>query len=342
MHSIRQLLALSVLGLCLQATQAEYVFEPGHPSLQGFLLGEVPYPADNVPNAARVELGHTLFFDTRMSGDGNMSCASCHNPALGWSDGLPTARGDKSAVLGRASPTVFNTAYNSIQMWDGRKKSLEEQAMGPMQASTEMNMDITKLFQWLNSSPGYQALFARAYPGEGINESTLSKAIASFERTVVSRNSPFDRWVQGDAKALTPQQVEGFRLFAGKAHCVACHSGANFTDNGFHNLGLKSWGDATPDLGRYAQKPVNAMRGAFKTPTLREIARTAPYFHDGSARSLLEVVELYDRGGEVKTNLSPNLQPLGLTSQEKRALVAFLQALSSPFLAVTMPELPTP
>jgi cytochrome c peroxidase len=203
-----------------------------------------------------------------------------------------------------------------------------------------MNMDIAKLFQWLGNSPGYQSLFARAYPGEGINEATLSKAIASFERTVVSKNSPFDRWVQGDAKALTPQQVDGFKLFVGKANCMACHSGANFTDNGFHNLGLKSWGSGAPDMGRYAQKPVNAMRGAFKTPTLREVARTAPYFHDGSAKSLLEVVELYDRGGEVKTNLSPNLKPLGLSSQEKRALVAFLEALSSPFMAVTMPELP--
>ena len=332
--------ASACLGLGLPNAQAQYVFKAGDPSLAEFLLPEVPYPEGNQPNAARVELGHKLFFDPRLSGDGNMSCATCHNPALGWSDGLPTARGVKSSVLGRASPTIFNTGYNSIQMWDGRKKSLEDQAMGPMQANVEMNMDIGKLFQWIGNSHGYQALFARAYPGEPINETTLSKAIASFERTVVSSHSPFDAWVRGDAGALSAQQVEGFKLFAGKGNCVACHSGANFTDNGFHNLGLASWGVSEPDMGRYAQKPVNVMRGAFKTPTLREVARTAPYFHDGSAKTLMEVVEHYDRGGEAKSNLSPNIHPLGLSLAEKQALVAFLESLSSAFLVVSVPELP--
>jgi cytochrome c peroxidase len=333
-------IAIAMLGLGTQTAHADYVFKAGDPSLAEFVLGKAPYPEGNQPNAARVELGHKLFFDPRMSGDGNMSCASCHNPALGWSDGLPTARGVKSSVLGRASPTVFNTAYNSIQMWDGRKRSLEDQAMGPMQANVEMNMDIAKLFQWIGNSEGYKALFAKAYPGEPINEDTLSKAIASFERTVVSRDSPFDRWIQGDAQALSTQQVEGFKVFAGRGNCLACHSGANFTDNGFHNLGLASWGVAEPDMGRYAQKPVNAMKGAFKTPTVREVARTAPYFHDGSAKTLMEVVDYYDRGGHVKTNLSPNIRPLGLSLQEKQALVAFLQSLSSPYLQVTVPELP--
>jgi len=206
----------TTLLLALGTARADYVFKAGDPSLAGFVLGEVPYPPDNAPTAVRVELGQRLFFDPRMSGDGNMSCATCHNPALGWSDGLPTARGVKSSVLGRASPTVFNTAYNSIQMWDGRKKSLEEQAMGPMQANVEMNMDIGKLFAWIGASEGYKALFARAYPGEPINETTLSKAIASFERIAISRNAPFDAWVKGDARALTDQQVEGFKLFVGK------------------------------------------------------------------------------------------------------------------------------
>jgi cytochrome c peroxidase len=209
-----------------------------------------------------------------------------------------------------------------------------------MQANVEMNMDIGRLFQWIGSNAGYQALFAKAYPGEPINESTLSKAIASFERTVVSRNTPFDRWVKGEAQALTAQQVQGFQVFAGKGNCLACHSGPNFTDNGFHNLGLASWGMAEPDMGRYAQKPVAALKGAFKTPTLREVARTAPYFHDGSATTLMDVVQFYDQGGAVKTNQSPNIHPLGLSLAEKQALVAFLEALSSPFLAVTVPELP--
>ena len=320
----------------------QYVFEAGHPSLQEWLLPEkAPSPAGNEPNADRIRLGHQLFFDPRLSGDGNMSCATCHNPALGWSDGLPTARGVKSMVLDRASPTIFNTGYNSIQMWDGRKKTLEDQAMGPMEATVEMNMDTTRLFAWLNSNPGYRELFAKAYPGEPIDASTLSKALATYQRVVaVSRDSPFDRWVKGDAKAMTAQQVNGFKLFVGKANCSICHSAPNFTDNGFHNLGLASWGNPAPDMGRYAFRPVGLMKGAFKTPTVREAARTAPYFHDGSAKTLMEVVEHYDVGGVVKTNLSPNMHPLNLTRQEKEDLVAFMEALSSPFVRVEIPELP--
>ena len=326
--------------VCLGAWAEDYVFEAGHPSLQVFVLGDVPFPPGNQPSGSRFALGQKLFFDPRLSGDGNVSCATCHNPGRGWSDGLPTARGVKASIPGRATPTIFNTAYNSIQMWDGRKKSLEDQAIGPMQPNVEMNMDIGAMLQWLRNSPGYLTLFAKAYPGEPINETTLSKAIANFERTVISNDSAFDRWVRGDEKALTAQQVEGFKLFVGKGNCAACHSGPNFTDNGFHNLGLASWGIAEPDRGRYAQNPAAAMNGAFKTPTVREVTRTAPYFHDGSAKTLMEVVEHYDRGGVVKTNLSPNIKPLGLSSQEKLALVSFLESLSSPYMALMIPELP--
>jgi len=331
--------ATLAMGAALAADK--YVFKAGDPSLREWLLPDkVPHPADNAPNSDRLALGHRLFFDPRLSGDGNMSCATCHNPALGWSDALPTGRGAKSMVLGRASPTIFNTAYNTIQMWDGRKATLEDQAMGPMEAAVEMNMDTKRLFAWLNQSAGYKAMFARAYPGEAIDAKTVSKAIASFERTAISNNSPFDRWVRGDASAMSASQVNGFRVFTGKANCASCHSGPNFTDNGFHNVGLASWGAAEPDMGRYAHRPVALMKGAFKTPTVREAERTAPYFHDGSAKTLMEVVEHYVKGGVVKTNLSPNMKPLDLTSQEKSDLVAFMRALSSPFLKVEVPELP--
>jgi cytochrome c peroxidase len=333
-------IAMALLACNAHAADGALVFKAGDPSLQVFLLGNVPHPEDNQPSPARIALGKQLFFDPRLSGDGNMSCATCHNPSLGWSDGQPTARGVKSTALGRASPTIYNTAYNTVQMWDGRKKSLEDQAMGPMQANVEMNTDLDRLFHWLRHNAGYQALFDAAYPGEGINEKTLSKAIANFERTMVSRDSPFDRWVRGDAAALSAQQVDGFKLFAGKGQCIACHSGPNFTDNGFHNLGLASWGVSAPDMGRYAQKPVNAAKGAFKTPTVREVARTGPYFHDGSAATLLAVVEHYDRGGEVKSNISPDMRPLGLSQAEKEALVAFMEGLSSPFPVLTLTELP--
>ncbi len=326
----------------LAADSEKYVVKSGHASLKEWLLPKkAPHPEGNEPNKARIDLGHKLYFDPRLSGDGNMSCATCHNPSMGWSDGLPTALGVKSMVLDRASPTIFNTAFNSIQMWDGRKKSLEDQAMGPMEATVEMNMDTARLFKWLNANQEYKALFAKAYPGEEIGAETVSKAIATYERTAaISNNSPFDRWVKGDKKAMTPQQVEGFALFVGKANCSVCHSAPNFTDNGFHNLGLASFGNENPDVGRFAHRPVKSMKGAFKTPTLREIERTAPYFHDGSAKTLMEVVEHYDRGGDVKTNLSPNMKPLNLTQAEKESLVAFMKALSSPFQKVHLPELP--
>ena len=324
------------------ASETDYVFKAGHSSLQTWLLPDrAPAPAGNQLNKARIELGKALFFDPRLSGDGNMSCATCHNPMLGWSDALPTARGTKSMVLGRASPTIINTGFNDIQMWDGRKSTLEDQAMGPMEASVEMNMDTDKLFKWINTNKGYKKLFKKAYPdSKEINADTLSKAMASYERTVVSNNSPFDRWVKGDAKAMTKQQVNGFKLFNGKGKCEVCHSAPNFTENGFHNIGLASWGNKEPDMGRYAQKPIGLMKGAFKTPTLRNITQTAPYFHDGSATNLMDVIDHYSKGGAVKTNLSPNMTQLDLTKQEKKDLVAFMQALTSPMPVVSLPELP--
>ncbi len=342
-------LSFAVAGSATAATQVTdtdgqvITLEAGHASLQKWKLAATPpHPEDNAPTPARVELGKKLFFDPRLSGDGNMSCASCHSPLFGWSDALGTGKGFKSMVLDRASPTVFNTAYNTIQMWDGRKKSLEDQAMGPMEAAAEMNMDTARLFGFLNGNAGYKAAFAAAYPGEPVDAGTLSKAIASFERTVVSNSSPFDAWVAGDGNALTADQQKGFAIFIDpkKGNCAACHSGPNFTDNGFHNLGLASWGKENPDVGRYAQRPVASMKGAFKTPTVREAARTAPYFHDGSARTLEELVDFYAKGGVVKTNRSPSMKELNLSAEEKGQLVAFLNALSSPQKPVTLPELP--
>jgi cytochrome c peroxidase len=325
------------------ATGTTYVLEPGHKSLQAWRLPKaVPHPEGNAPTAERVELGRQLFFDNRLSGDGNMSCASCHSPMYGWSDGLPTARGAKSQVLGRATPTVINTAYNSIQMWDGRKKTLEDQAMGPMEANVEMNTDMNKLFAFLNGNEGYRAAFAKAYPGEPINADTVAKAIASFERTVVSNDSPFDRWVAGQKDAMTPEQVAGFRLFVdpAKGNCAACHSGPNFTDNSFHNLGLESFGKENPDMGRYAIRPVAVLKGAFKTPTVREAANTAPYFHDGSAATLDEVMTHYVKGGEVQANLSKDMKKLTLSKAEVQQIISFMDALSTPPKPFEMPALP--
>jgi cytochrome c peroxidase len=245
-------------------------------------------------------------------------------------------------VLGRATPSIYNSAYNGIQMWDGRKANLEEQALGPLSSPDEMAADFGSLFVWLQSNHAYSKMFAQAYPNEPIGAETLAKAIASYERTVVSNNSPFDRWLQGEPGAMTPQQVRGFRVFADaqKGNCAACHHAPNFTDDGFHNIGLKSFASDNPDLGRYAHRPVKLLKGAFKTPGLRNIAQTAPYFHDGSAQTLAEVVDHYVRGGDVHTNLSPNMKALALTPREKADLVAFLQALTGDPQPVVLPVLP--
>lgn len=346
-HLVHVLNALSLLTISAwchaQVPFEDRVFEAGHASLQDWILPEeVPTPEGNALTPERVELGKMLFFDPRLSGDKNMSCATCHSPVFGWSDGLPTALGNKSMVLGRASPVITNTAYNSIQMWDGRKSTLEDQALGPMMANEEMNMNLTELIAFLSSNSEYSSLFAKAYPNEPVGEVTLAKALASFERTVVSRNSPFDQWVQGDAKALTPEQVRGFKVFMDpkKGNCEVCHSSPNFTDDGFHNLGLASWGDENPDVGRYSQRPLNMMKGAFKTPTIRDITLSGPYFHDGSASTLKKVVEHYVAGGIVKTNISPNFIAADLTESEVQDMVAFMQALTTEQEPFVLPILP--
>jgi len=298
-----------------------------------------PVPAGNAMTPARIELGRTLFFDPRLSGSAWISCATCHNPALGWSDGLPTAIGNGMKTLSRHTPSILNAAWYKRQMWDGRFASLEEQALGPIGSADEMNLDLDEMVRRLEAIPGYAPLFERAYPGEGIAARTVARAIASFERTVVSGESPFDRWQQGDARAVGDDAKRGFEIFRGKADCVACHQGANFTDDGFHNVGVRQR-DGVDDPGRFAKVPVKAMKGAHKTPSLRDVAMTAPYMHNGAYRSLREVVEMYSRGGDVHDNLDPNIRKLDLTAAEIDDVVAFLQSLSGAPVQVAIPQLP--
>jgi cytochrome c peroxidase len=299
-----------------------------------------PMPPDNTSTPERVELGKDLFFDPRLSGNGATSCASCHNPALGWSDGQKTAIGWGGKTLPRATPTVTNTAYNTQFMWDGRKKSLEDQALGPMQAAAEMNTDFTAVLARLRATPEYVQLFQHAYPGEPISPETIAKAIAAFERTVISKDSPFDRWLDGDRSAITMAQWRGFQVFMDpkRGNCAACHSGPNFTDNGYHNIGLASQGE--PDVGRYAYLKIASMKGAFKTPTLRDVELTAPYFHDGSAPNLEAVMDHYARHGVDTTNISSDMQQIHLSDQDKSDLVAFMKALTGRQVAIAVPHLP--
>ncbi len=310
---------------------------PAAPAKNPWLRPDVvPMPSNNVNTPVRAELGKNLFFDPRLSGSNWISCSTCHNPALGWSDGLPTAVGNNMKVLDRATPTLVNTGYNKIQMWDGRFRTLEEQALGPITAEGEMNQNLDDVLSELNAIPGYAELFEAAYPGEGITKTTLAKAIAAYERTIVSSGSPFERWQRGDEKAVDASVKRGFDVFKGKGRCDLCHGGFNLTDDSFHNIGLKG----STDVGRYAKVPVRASKGAFKTPTLHNVALTSPYMHDGRYGTLEEVVDHYDRGGDKVENLDEQIQKLGLTTQEKTDLVAFLHSLTSPPLQVVIPQLP--
>jgi cytochrome c peroxidase len=334
------LAAVALAALCSFAQAAEVV--PGPTSADRvWLLGEPATPPENAVTRARVELGKALFFDPRLSGNGTVSCATCHNPALGWSDGLRTGVGINGTVLGRATPTIINTGYNTQFMWDGRKKSLEDQALGPMKTPEEMKTDFSAAVALLRRLPGYDAMFAAAYPGEPIGAETIAKAIASFERTVVSNDSRFDRWVAGDRTALNMSEWRGYQVFmdSAKGNCAVCHRAPNFTDNGYHNIGV-SHAAGSEDLGRYKIRKVAVLKGAFKTPTLRDVELTAPYFHNGSAATLQEVVEHYARGGDDRSNLSSDMHELSLTETEKGDLVAFLRSLTGNPRTIALPSLP--
>ena len=298
----------------------------------------VPQGINNASTPERIELGKHLFFDPRLSGSNFISCATCHNPAMGWSDGQKTAIGHGMQALGRATPTILNTAYQSVQFWDGRAASLEEQALGPIVAAGEMNQPLDELVSELKAIPGYVDMFNAAYPDEGITTEAIAKAIAVFERTVVSSESDFDRWLTGVDDAMNEEALRGFLVFSGKGNCTACHSGHNFTDDKFHNIGLKG----VENPGRYAIEPDEALKGAFKTPTLRDVALTAPYMHNGAYETLEEVVEHYDTGGfENAGNLSPDMKPsLNLSEKDKKALVAFMKSLTGDPVNISLPQLP--
>ena len=303
---------------------------------------EVPQPADNKLTPEKIELGKLLYFDVRLSSSEKVSCATCHHPKQGWSDLVPTPKavGHEGAVGPRNSPVVLNTAYQNTQFWDGRAKTLEEQALGPIEADVEMNMPLDVLIPKLNGIKGYVALFEKAYPGEGLTEATLAKAIASFERTVVSTISPFDKYAMGKKDAISKKAQKGFELFKGKAHCIDCHDGFNFSDGSFHNIGLKDGELQGKELGRYLTKRRAAWYGVMKTPTLRDATKSAPYFHDGSAGTLHEVAHICGNGGRYKHNVknkSTFMIDRELTKQEISDIVAFVESLTGPDMKLDIP-----
>ena len=326
-----------------------------------------PEPEDNPTTPVKVELGKLLYFDPRLSGDGSTSCATCHDPNHGWAKKRFMSPAYPENKHFRHSPTVLNVAYNTIMFWDGRVKTLEEQAKKPIASPFEMNMNYDLLEERLKKIPKYRELFRKAFPEDKdpINIDNIAKAIAAFERTIVCNDSPFDKYMRGDKNAMDELQIEGMKLFIGKAGCVQCHNGPNFTDEKLHvtgvpknrveddvlvrvtrNFVVKSNGFKNPDrfdrdLGLYFITKKEKDKGAFKTPTLRNVALTPPYMHNGVFKTLREVVEFYNKGGGNVPNKDPRLKPLNLTEEEKEALVAFLEALTCDTVPyVEEPELP--
>src|SRR6478672_558810 len=279
----------------------------------------VPMPAGNVNYGQKVELGKQLYFDGRLSKNNAISCAFCHNPGTGFADARQFSIGAFGTAGGRQAPTVYNTAFNPFQFWDGRATSLEEQAIGPIHNPIEMAETHETVVPKIAKIPGYQKQF-RAVFGAGVSLQGIADAIAAFERTIVSANSAFDKYTMGESKAMDEAAIRGMQLFKGKARCVLCHNGPNFTDNQFHNLGVPQEGLLKEDLGRYNVSRRERDKGAFKT--------------------LEDVIEFKNKGGEPNPNLSPLMKPLSLTPEEKADLSAFLKALQGAPLKIVMPKLP--
>jgi cytochrome c peroxidase len=324
-----------------------------------------PSPEGNPVTPEKAELGKKLFFDRRLSGDGTMNCATCHDPESGYSDGLAISLSYPTTRNWRNSPGLINSAYRKTLFWDGRSASLEEQALFPMMSPFEMNRNLDYVEEVLKTVPEYVEAVQKIFGGE-ITRQRVAMAIAAFERTLVSRDTPMDRHLRGEKDAMTPKQRAGYGLFVGKAGCTACHGGENLTDERFHNLGVPEdpkakedprvlatarfvgkvsgfaeYRNLSEDPGRYLVTKAPADWKAFVTPPLREVARTAPYMHNGSLASLDEVIDFFDRGGGADPKKSPLLKPLGLSKEEKEALKEFLAGgLSGPATPFTPPKVP--
>jgi cytochrome c peroxidase len=297
-------------------------------SLDDLPLGLTPRPPskDNPLTAARVALGRRLFFDPILSADGTVACASCHRPDHGFASAEAKPRGIRGQQTTRRAPTLLNRAYGKTFFWDGRSATLEQQALQPIEHPAEMGSTVADAVRRLRDHKEYPTLFAAAFP-DGVTAANLGKALASFERVLLRGDSRIDRFRQkGKHGGLTPAERHGLWLYESKGQCWRCHAGPNFTDEDFHNTGVR-WGKEPLDLGRFAVTKRETDRGKFKTPTLRGVALTAPYMHDGSLKTLEEVVEFYNRGGGANPHLDARIRPLNLTPGEMSDLVAFLKAL---------------
>jgi cytochrome c peroxidase len=330
---MRMLLAYRVLGLTLGLL----VGAAHGADLEDYKRPlSIPFDGVSAYSPQAATLGKMLFFDPRLSGAKNMSCASCHNPSFGYEAPVAGSVGAANTPLGRNSPTILNMAWVRPHFWDGRAATLEEQAAGPITAAVEMNGEFATIVPDLQAVPDYVKWFEETFPGKGISQETILTALATYERTVVSAWSPFDYWVDGDEDAVSESAARGFALFTGAAGCATCHTGWNFTDNKFHDIGIE-----TEDIGRADLESDNPMAmHAFKTPGLRDTAYRAPFMHNGSMNSLEEVIVHYESGGVFRPSLAPEMVAFSLTDQERKDLVAFLHTLTAEEQDASLPILP--
>lgn len=287
----------------------------------------VPAPENNAVTREKVELGRALFFWKGLSRDRSLSCSGCHVPEKAFSDGKAHAVGVRGQVGERRTPSLLNRAWGKSFFWDGRAATLEDQVLQPVLNPKEMDLKPDDIAPRVRAD-GELGGRMRAVFGREVEREDVARALASYVRSILAGDSPYDQYVAGRRDALNEQQQSGLKLFRGKANCVACHVGTNLTDERFHNTGT-GWNDGKwTDQGRAAVSNNEVERGAFKTPGLREVARAAPYMHDGSLQTLEAVVDFYDKGGRENPSIDGEMRPLKLTQDEKRALVEFLKSLS--------------
>jgi cytochrome c peroxidase len=326
-------------------------------------IGAVPIPAENPQTPEKIELGKKLFFDRRLSGDGTMSCSTCHDPKQGFSDGLATSLSYPTTKNWRNSPTLINVAYQKNLFHDGRSQNLEEQALFPMMSAFEMNQNLDFLEEEIRAVPEYREAFTAVFGDADTTRERIAQALASFQRTLVSGTAPLDKFLGGDDKALSPEAQKGYEIFTGKARCISCHNGPILSDGKYHALlveespesrddprlaatrrfvakvsGYEDFRNLEGDPGRFLVSKSSRDWKAFRTPTLREVASTAPYMHNGRYQKLAEVIEFFNSGGGVGNEA---LKPLSLSDEEKSQLRVFLEeGLSSARPAFVYPKIP--
>jgi len=333
-HSMEACLLRTAIFFLFYTLGFPYIEAAPPVNATAWILPPISYPSSNPYSIAKVKLGRKLFFDPRLSGNPAQTCATCHHPGLGWADAMARTMGEGHA-LGRHTPSLVNIGYARSFFWDGRANSLEDAVsqdiLSPAMSDAKTPRDIVIR---IASLPGYRKEFMQTFGTEGVNFDRITAALATFIRGIVSASSPFDHWVNGDDKAIHDDAKRGFVLFTGKAGCVRCHTAPTFTDSRFHNIGLNS-----VDPGHFEISGKKTDRNTFKTPGLRDVARTPPYMHNGSKRTLMGIIDFYNRGGD-RVGRNNELTPLNLNAREKQDLLMFLRSLTSHQKETAIPLLP--